>query len=108
MAKILDATDTTFEQKVLKSQTPVLVDFWAEWCAPCRQLAPVIKELAEEYGDRLLVAKVDVDANPATAAKLQVRAMPTLIFIKNGTVSSALVGRQPKDKIKEQIESMLV
>ena len=107
MAKILDVTDTTFEQEVLKSEVPVLVDFWAEWCAPCRQLAPVIKELAEEYGDRLVVAKVDVDANPATASNLQVRAMPTLLFIKNGAVTSSVVGRQPKDKIKEQIEAML-
>ncbi|MCP4003546.1 MAG: thioredoxin [bacterium] len=107
MATILDVTDATFEQEVLKSQTPVLVDFWAEWCAPCRQLAPVIKELAEEYGDRLRVTKVDVDSNPKTASNLQVRSMPTILFIKDGTVASALIGRQPKDKLKEQIDSML-
>lgn len=107
MAKILDVTDANFAEQVLKSQVPVLIDFWAEWCAPCRQLAPVIKELAEEYGDRLLVAKVDVDANPATASNLQIRAMPTLIFMKGGVVNSSIVGRQAKEKIAEQIESML-
>ena len=107
MAKILDVTDETFEHEILKSETPVLVDFWAEWCAPCRQLAPVIKELAEEYGDRLVVAKVDVDANPATASNLQVRAMPTLLFIKGGVVSGSIVGRQSKEKIKEQIDALI-
>ncbi len=106
MAKILDVTDANFEEQVMKSEVPVLIDFWAEWCAPCRQLAPVIKELAEEYGDKLLVAKVDVDTNPATASNLQIRAMPTLIFMKGGVVSSSIVGRQAKEKIQEQIDSM--
>ena len=89
MAKILDVTDATFEASVLKSDVPVLVDFWAEWCAPCRQLAPTVKELAEEYGEKLRVVKVDVDANPGTAAKMQVRAMPTLLVIKGGAVVGA-------------------
>lgn len=100
MAKILDVTDASFETDVLKSDLPVLVDFWAEWCAPCRQLAPTIKELAEEYGDTLRVVKIDVDANPKTAAQMQVRAMPTLLVMKGGAVVGQLVGRQPKDKIK--------
>ena len=103
MAKILDVTDATFESDVLKSDVPVLVDFWAEWCAPCRQLAPTIKELAEEYGATLRVVKVDVDANPKTAAQMQVRAMPTLLVMKGGKVVGQLVGRQPKDKIKSII-----
>ena len=100
MAKILDVTDATFEADVLKSDVPVLVDFWAEWCAPCRRLAPKVKELAEEFGARLRVVKLDVDANPRTAAQMQVRAMPTLLVIKNGAVVGQLVGDQPKDKIK--------
>ena len=104
MAKILEVTDATFEADVLKSELPVLVDFWAEWCAPCRQLAPTIKELAEEYGEKLRVVKIDVDANPRTAAKMQVRAMPTLLVLKGGTVVGQLVGRQPKDKIKAIID----
>ena len=100
MAKILDVTDATFEADVLKSDVPVLVDFWAEWCAPCRRLAPKVKELAEEFGSKLRVVKLDVDANPRTAAQMQVRAMPTLLVIKNGAVVGQLVGDQPKDKIK--------
>ena len=103
MTRILDVTDDTFEASVLKSDLPVLVDFWAEWCAPCRQLAPTIKELAEEYGEKLRVVKVDVDANPRTAAKMQVRAMPTLLVIKGGAVVGQLVGRQAKEKIKAMI-----
>jgi thioredoxin 1 len=107
VAKILDVTDATFEKEVLKSQLPVLIDFWAEWCAPCRQLAPTIKELAEEYGDSLRVVKVDVDANPRVAAQMQVRAMPTLLVVKNGSVVGQLVGRQPKDRIKQMLAPAL-
>ena len=107
MGKILDVTDATFEKDVLKSEAPVLIDFWAEWCAPCRQLAPTIKELAEEYGDKLRVVKIDVDANPRTASQMQVRAMPTLLVVKNGAVVGQLVGRQPKDKIKQLINPAL-
>ena len=103
MAKILDVTDATFEADVLKSDVPVLVDFWAEWCAPCRRLAPKVKELAEEFGAKLRVVKLDVDANPKVAAQMQVRAMPTLLVIKNGAVVGQLVGDQPKDKIKALI-----
>jgi len=107
MAKILDVTDATFEQEVLKSDRPVLIDFWAEWCAPCRALAPVIKELAEEYGEKLRVVKVDVDANPKTASQMQIRAMPTILMVKNGAVVGQLVGRQPKDKLKQMITPAL-
>ena len=108
MGKILEVTDATFEQEVLKNEGPVLIDFWAEWCAPCRQLAPTIKELAEEYGDKLRVVKVDVDANPKTASQMQIRAMPTLLVVKNGAVVGQLVGAQAKDKIKQLIAPALV
>jgi thioredoxin 1 len=107
VAKILDVTDGTFEEDVLKSEQPVLIDFWAEWCAPCRQLAPVVKQLADEYGDRLRVAKVDADANTEIAAKLQIRALPTLLLFKDGEVKASLIGNQPKAKIQEQIEAVL-
>jgi len=107
VAKILDVTDASFESDVLESDVPVLVDFWAEWCAPCRQLAPTIKELAEEYGATLRVVKIDVDANPKTAARMQVRAMPTLLVMKGGAVVGQLVGRQPKEKIKAIISPAL-
>jgi thioredoxin 1 len=108
VAKILDVTDATFEADVLKSSVPVLVDFWAEWCAPCRRLAPKVKELAEEFGEKLRVVKLDVDANPRTAAQMQVRAMPTLLVIKNGAVVGQLVGDQPKDKIKSLLATAVV
>jgi thioredoxin 1 len=109
VAKILDVTDATFEADVLKSDLPVLVDFWAEWCAPCRRIAPVIKELAEEYGEKLRVVKVDTDANPKTAARMQVRAMPTLLVLKGGSVVGQLVGAAPgvKQKLKAIIDPTL-
>jgi len=107
VGKILDVTDATFEQEVLKSDRPVLIDFWAEWCAPCKALAPTIKELADEYGEKLRVVKIDVDANPKTASQMQVRAMPTLLVVKNGAVVGQLVGRQPKDKLKQLIAPAL-
>jgi thioredoxin 1 len=107
VAKILDVTDATFEAEVLKSQTPVLVDFWAEWCAPCRALAPVVKEIADQYGERLVVAKLDVDSSPATAAGFSVRSIPTLLFFKNGEVVDSLVGAAPKRQVEEKVEAVI-
>jgi thioredoxin 1 len=107
VAEILDVSDATFDQQILRSDTPVLVDFWAEWCAPCRQLAPVIKQIADEYGARLRVAKVDTDANPRTASNLGIQALPTLLLIKDGIVKAQLVGYQPKQRIAQKIEELL-
>ncbi len=107
MAEILDVSDAEFDEQIMKSDTPVLVDFWAEWCAPCRQLAPVIKQLADEYDGRLRVAKVDADSNQQTAANLQIQALPTLLFIRDGVVKSQMVGRQPKDRISAEIDALL-
>jgi thioredoxin 1 len=107
VAKVLDVTDATFEQEVLKSELPVLVDFWAEWCAPCRVLAPVVKDIAASYDGRLRVVKLDVDSSPAAPARFQVRAMPTLLFFKNGQVVDSIVGAVPKQKIEAKLSTLL-
>lgn len=108
MATISDVTDSTFEQDVLKSDRPVLVDFWAEWCAPCRMLAPVVKEIAEEFGDRIRVCKLDVDSNPSTAARYNIRSIPSILFFQGGQVADQVVGAVPKARIVEKLEALSV
>jgi len=103
MGKPNAVTDQTFEQEVLKSDTPVLVDFWATWCGPCRMVAPVLEEIASE-SDRVKIAKLDVDANPITAGRFGVRAIPTMILFKDGKEAQRLVGYMPKERLLQQIE----
>ncbi len=103
---ISDLTDAQFEEEVINSDRPVLVDFWAEWCAPCRMLAPVVKEIAEEFGDRIRVYKMDLDANPQTPQRYNVRAVPTLLFFKSGEVADQLVGAVPKARIVEKLKAI--
>lgn len=96
-------SDATFENEVLKSDKPVLVDFWAVWCGPCKMIAPTIEEIAAEYGDKLKVCKLDVDANPSTAMKYGIRSIPTLLLIKGGQVVEQIVGAVPKNRLVEKI-----
>tara|TARA_A100001037_G_C15136477_1_gene631440 strand:+ start:157 stop:567 length:411 start_codon:yes stop_codon:yes gene_type:complete len=100
-------TDSSFEADVIKSEKPVLVDFWAEWCGPCVQIAPMLEELANEYKDSLTVAKVNIDENPETPAKYGVRGIPTLILFKNGEIAATKVGAAPKRQLSEWISTSL-
>jgi len=100
-------TDSSFATDVLGSGEPVLVDFWAEWCGPCKQIAPALEEIASEMGGRLTVAKLNIDDNPSTPAKYGVRGIPTLMLFKDGQVASMKVGAAPKGKIVEWIEQSI-
>lgn len=105
--KILELTDAQFEADVLKSDTPVLVDFWATWCAPCKAIAPVLDQLAEEYDGKVKIGKVNVDENPATPGQYGVRGIPTMILFKDGEIVDQLVGAVPKNQIESLLDKAL-
>ena len=100
-------TDDNFEEEVLKSSHPVLIDFWAEWCGPCRMVSPIVGELAQEYSGRLKVGKIDVDSEQSTAMKYNIRSIPTLLFFKDGKVADQIIGAVPKKKLVDKVESVL-
>ena len=104
---IIHVTDTTFEDEVLKSEIPTMVDFWADWCGPCKAIAPVLEEIADEYSSKLVVAKIDVDQNHETPQKYAVRGIPTLIIYKNGEVAGIKVGQVSKSQLAAFIDSTI-
>jgi thioredoxin 1 len=107
MSEIIHFTDATFENEVLKSDIPVLVDFWATWCAPCRLIAPHVEAIAKEYDGKVKVGKIDVDNNQNVARLLGIRSIPTLMIFKDGQVVGNIVGAVPKNKIVEHLQSVL-
>ena len=107
MAEITDVTDATFDGEVLKSETPVIVDFWAEWCAPCRAIAPIVKDLATQYGDKVKVVKMNIDESPQTPGTYGIRSIPTVLAFKNGEVVSQLTGARPKGDFEEFVNNVL-
>lgn len=106
MSKAIEITDNNFEE-IISSDLPVLVDFWAEWCGPCKMIGPVVDELSGEYEGKAIIGKVNVDENPETAAKFMVRSIPTLLIIKGGEVVDKQVGAVPKSTLAQKIDAQL-
>ena len=107
MSQVNEVTDDNFQQEVLDSEKPVLVDFWASWCAPCRMLAPTIDEVAKDFDDRAKVVKLNVDENGATSMKYNIKGIPTLLLFKDGVIKDQIVGATSKDNISRMIEAQI-
>ena len=103
----LELTDANFEEIIAKADKPVVVDFWAEWCGPCRIVGPIINEIAEEFNDRAIVGKLDVDNNPEVSARYGIRNIPTVLFFKNGKLADKQVGAVPKSHFVSKLEALL-
>lgn len=103
----IEVTDANFEELVLQAGKPAVVDFWAEWCGPCRMIGPIVSELSEEYGENIVVAKMDVDSNPMTPGKYGIRNIPTILFFKDGEVADKQVGVVPKGVLVQKIDALL-
>ena len=107
MADPIALTDESFEAEVIQSAVPVLVDFWAEWCGPCRMVAPIVDELSQEYEGRLKVGKVDVDSEKKVASEFNIRSIPTLLIFKDGKLADQISGAVPKNHLAEKVEAVL-
>ena len=107
MGDVVEVTDQNFEQEILKSEIPALVDFWAAWCGPCKMVAPVVEELANDYKGKIKIAKMNVDENRQTPAKFGIRNIPTLILFKNGEVVQTIIGAQPKSYLETELKKLL-
>ena len=105
--KIKHVTDASFDQDILSADGPVLVDYWAEWCGPCKMIGPIIEELADEYGDRLTVAKMDIDSNPMTPQQYSIRGIPTLMIFRDGKVQATKVGAMTKGQLKAFVDEIV-
>ncbi|MGB6094489.1 MAG: thioredoxin [Moheibacter sp.] len=103
----LEVTDSTFTKEVLESGKPAMVDFWATWCGPCRMVAPTVEELSNEYGEQVVIAKVDVDNNQEVAAEFGIRNIPTLLFFKDGKVVDKVVGVAPKSQLEQKLKAIM-
>lgn len=107
MSKPVNITDDTFEQEVLQADKPVIVDFWATWCGPCKMIAPILEEVASEYAEKVKVVKLDVDANNKTAGKYNIMSIPSLLFFKGGEIVDQVVGAIPKAQLTARLEKVL-
>jgi thioredoxin 1 len=107
MVKVQEITDQNFAAEVLQADKPAIIDFWAEWCGPCRQIAPIIAELAAEYGDRVKIVKMDIDKSPNTPGQYGIRAIPTILAFKNGQVVQQIQGARPKADFQKMVDGLL-
>jgi len=108
MSKTIVVDESNFDSMVLEAKAPVLVDFWATWCGPCRRIAPIIEELSEEYDGKVIFGKVDTDQNPSLASKYGLKSIPALLIFKDGKLISSMIGLQPKDKLKKSLDTIVV